>query len=76
MNEEHGVRKSPQERASCLVPYKRKSEWLPLDIGDATRQLGEEALTKATLLRLVPGVAFANVRLRFGSDDQPHVRPD
>ena len=74
MYEEHRVRKSPQERSSRIVPYALELQWFTFDIGNATRDLGEEALAKASLLRFVPGVAFGNVRLRLRSDDQPHVR--
>lgn len=74
-NKEYGVRKSPQQRAARFISYTNEPARCPLNLRNATRHLVDKSLAKAGLLGFVPDVAFGNVRLRFGPDNQPYTRP-
>ncbi len=64
-----------QKRTSCLSTNPLEPKRLPLDVRDAARHLHKEAISESGLLRFIPSVSIANVRLRLGPDNQPHIKP-
>jgi hypothetical protein len=62
-----------QQRTSCLSSNSLEPKRLTFDVRDAARHLREEAVAESGLLRFIPGVSIANVRLCFGPDNQLHV---